>query len=655
MTDFDELLGIVHRMATRLARSRVPGQDMPTWTIAAPDYEAPVSSPRTLPELCGNELYQGRAGIGLALLEAGQHLRDTFLADLGTETIRAAARGALDDHLGVGFYSGISGVAWAAGRAFELTGDLRVRAACTELLDRALGVTTPDRALDVIGGSAGAAVCGVHLFRRIGLPQALELALRAGDTIVKSAEVRLDGWAWSAGGGVNRQPLCGYAHGVAGFVHALLELHQATGDAHWLFAAQRGMAYEGRRINLPSGDLPDFRDQYLSDVLRRADGRERIRTDRLQGSLPTDEPGIMRAWCHGAPGALPVYRLAQRLQVSHPAGDSAIEGLEAATRDSLVSHDRRGMSLCHGVSGNAWCLLESLEVADRQSSRAAAASDIASAYLHSANSYERDGGWWPSGVAGQIHDPSLMVGDSGIMLFLLAVCGAPITNPLFVSSRTSEITVPSDAEYLSAQLREVAGAFAGFLPACRAAGLDPTGVVPVVGLDLSDAIDRVRQGELSPEIVALLDDAMAPDAIRLELDASCSDARAPLIKEYLAAPTPPGEERSGSWQRADPLRMTTTTRSWRGWAAEATLPPEQGQVWVAHLQRAKARTVPVRPVHALILEVLADPRSLDDLLAVLEDHVDTAPEERIRFHFAVATAVRSLVDVGLLVRPESNQ
>lgn len=74
--------------------------------------------------------------------------------------------------------------------------------------------------------------------------------------------------------------LTGYSHGVAGFVNAMLEIHQFVGGKEYLNAAREALTLERRRF--------DNHKQNWLDL-------------RTEDSAPT------AAWCHGAAGiGLPV-------------------------------------------------------------------------------------------------------------------------------------------------------------------------------------------------------------------------------------------------------------------------------------------------------------------------------------------------------------
>lgn len=128
-----------------------------------------------------------------------------------------------------------------------------------------------DLALDVIGGVAG--LIGPLL--QNGSARALDCAVLCGDQLL---QYQAENGEWSLGG-PDRHPLLGFSHGTAGFAAALVKLGQCVGEARFIDAASRALAYERERFDADHGNWPDYRD-YKPDQPSR----------------------FMTSWCHGAPG-----------------------------------------------------------------------------------------------------------------------------------------------------------------------------------------------------------------------------------------------------------------------------------------------------------------------------------------------------------------
>lgn len=153
-------------------------------------------------------LYVGEAGIGAALLRAGQVLRD--------EELIAAAT--------------------AKGQ-----------------LVAALPHTSPD----LFNGSAGRLRFHLMLWDETGDPEHLDAAIAAGTVLLAAADDAGDGgvrWSFPPGfEGLSGAEYLGYAHGAAGIADALLDLFEATGDERYFTAAQ-GAGRWLARCSLPALD-----------------------------------------------------------------------------------------------------------------------------------------------------------------------------------------------------------------------------------------------------------------------------------------------------------------------------------------------------------------------------------------------------------------
>jgi lantibiotic modifying enzyme len=151
---------------------------------------------QTVPPFAGPPLpglYVGEAGIGAALLRAGQVLGDPGLIDA------AEARGRFVAFL-------------------------------------------PHASPDLFNGSAGRVRFHLFLWDATGNVEHLRDATEAGDRLLDVAEVPAAGercWRIPAGyDGASDRVFLGYAHGAAGIADVLLDLHDATGQERFAAAAR---------------------------------------------------------------------------------------------------------------------------------------------------------------------------------------------------------------------------------------------------------------------------------------------------------------------------------------------------------------------------------------------------------------------------------
>jgi lantibiotic modifying enzyme len=151
-------------------------------------------------------LYVGEAGIGAALLRAGQVLGDADLVDAAAERGRTIAR---------------------------------------------LPLASPD----LYNGAAGRLRFHLWLWEATAGLEHLDEAIRVGEFLLRTASPDEDGgrrWIFPAGlDGFSGQAFAGYAHGAAGIGDVLLDLYAATGQQRFLDGA-RGAARWLARLSVPT-------------------------------------------------------------------------------------------------------------------------------------------------------------------------------------------------------------------------------------------------------------------------------------------------------------------------------------------------------------------------------------------------------------------
>ena len=349
----------------------------------------------------GSLLYDGSPGIGLYL---GRLARVS-----GDSIIRATAEAALAQALSAstsleatgeyGFYSGLSGIAWAcreAGRELAHGGLMARGHAAMRCAARL--PPRKDR-LDIINGSAGLIPALLDAAQRDSGEEFLLAAICHGEHLLSLAARGEQGWSWDTLGVPGERPLLGFAHGTSGIAWALAKLSAATGRADFLAAAKAALAYERAHFRPAQGNWPDLRS--------------------FVQSSSTGEPPCMLAWCHGAPG-IGFARLA--LSALLPDEPSVLEEAETAIRTTAAGLDvgTGNFSLCHGDGGNADLLVQAAETLARPELRQIAETAGARALER----FEASGMPWSCGVPGAGETPNLMLGTAGIGYFLLRLYDA---------------------------------------------------------------------------------------------------------------------------------------------------------------------------------------------------------------------------------------
>ncbi|HEY7052855.1 MAG TPA: type 2 lanthipeptide synthetase LanM family protein [Mycobacterium sp.] len=231
----------------------------------------------------GPDLYNGACGIALFLCAHAAVTHTTSSVELALaavaplrKTLRGNNSARTARSLGVGGGLGLGSIVYSLAVISALTGDGDVLAdahAAAELITDE--VIAADRQLDVLGGSAGAVLGLLRLYRQTGCPDALDRATACGRHLLAQPRVGPCGsrmWASAAFG----RPLNGMAHGAAGFAYALASLACVTGCDEFAGAAAECLAFEAQTFDAESRDWAD-----------------------LRGVDATSPPC---KWCYGAPG-----------------------------------------------------------------------------------------------------------------------------------------------------------------------------------------------------------------------------------------------------------------------------------------------------------------------------------------------------------------
>ena len=315
------------------------------WLAGAPRAVGPI-----LPGL-----YVGEAGLGAALLAAGQVLDDAALLAL------AATRGR-----------------WIA--------------------------TLPHTSPDLYHGTAGRLRFHLWLWDETGDPEHLDAALQAGNHLLAIAEDPGHGgvrWTippdYEAASG---SAYLGYAHGTAGIADALLDLFKASADERFLATAQgaaRWLARHARPVLDDDSGLtwPGLTMHPLSPSLH-------LRVDTEQGPF----------WCHGATGIGRFFLHAAELEAFPDAWEIAARAARFAARGARWS----GATQCHGLAGNIEFLLD---MAQATGDRAYLAEARSLARLLDAFAGEQDGLLVFPSEDPDCFSPDYMVGYAGIAVCLV--------------------------------------------------------------------------------------------------------------------------------------------------------------------------------------------------------------------------------------------
>ncbi|WFB11310.1 type 2 lantipeptide synthetase LanM family protein [Streptomyces sp. LX-29] len=294
----------------------------------------------------GLDLYSGVPGVALFLAQLAAVTGDPRyrrpaeqLAQQLADTIEHLSPG--EDRgagLAIGGFSELGGLIYVLTRLSEILREPTLVEAARHAATMCHARFAEDKVLDVISGTAGAALAILALHRAHPHDRTFDAIKAAGTTIAARAVDVPGGTAWRAEF-EDSPALLGFSHGASGIAYALALIAQVTGEGRLAELCGRALRYERHHLSPERRNWPDLR--------------------TISG------PGaFMNAWCHGAGGVGLARAAMLRLPVLSPWHDLIREDLVIATgrvRDDLVVDGRyTGIgndSICHGDLGLAETLL----------------------------------------------------------------------------------------------------------------------------------------------------------------------------------------------------------------------------------------------------------------------------------------------------------
>jgi len=280
----------------------------------------------------GPELYNGVSGIAVflaahAAVTGYKSSGELALAGMShlRKNLRSRNAARMARSLGIGGATGLGSIVYALTvmskslHDDDLLADAHVAA---ELFTDDL--IAADKQLDVMGGSAGAILGLLRLYRDTQSSDVLKRAIKCGEYLLRQPRVGPEGHRGWSGQGSGPHGLNGMSHGAAGFAYALASLSAATGRDEFAKAASECIAFENLSYDAERSNWPDL----------RGDG----------------EPGWPCQWCHGAPG----IGLARIAMTKRGGLDSKL--LATDIRNALVGVERGWPgpldTLCCGALGS---------------------------------------------------------------------------------------------------------------------------------------------------------------------------------------------------------------------------------------------------------------------------------------------------------------
>lgn len=399
---------VAHTIAAKLARTAIWAGDRCNWVGSA--IELVHGNYQVVQRAHSADLYSGTAGIVLFLTLLLEQHSDAVLADTleGAVNHVLADQSTADGLVNYAYYGGALGPASALIEAGSRLGRADWEEAGWERLANICAKPIQEFEVDIIRGVAGAIPVLLRYRARRPAPYLDEAVVRCGDFLVQAALKQPTAWSWVTL--PDQMPLTGYSHGAAGIALALLKLYYATGNPTYYTGAMMGFNFERLLFNPDLQNWPDLRSQRPS-----------------AGTVAQSAaPVYADAWCHGAPGIA-----LSRLQAWQLTGDETFRqeaelALSTTHRSiyNLLANPTAAanFSLCHGLAGNADCMLEGSRLLNNPLFQ-----QVAEAVgNHGLEKYHRTRLHWPSGVndptgltAGMGETPGLLLGLAGVGYFYL--------------------------------------------------------------------------------------------------------------------------------------------------------------------------------------------------------------------------------------------
>jgi hypothetical protein len=288
-----------------------------------------------------DDLYGGKSGIALFLAAYHNHFQDKKSKKLlfkilnGLhEQIHSSSSARWASRLGVGGAGGLGSLIYTLTTIAQLIDDkeiLKDAIAASRLMTDDL--IHSDQSLDVIGGSAGAILSLLALYRQTQSSEVLNKAVLCGEHLLNTPRIGEEGRRSWIGLGLGSTPLNGMSHGSAGFAYALTSLHQITQRSDFADAAKECLAYEASNYDEDALNWPDLREDEDGKPLRI----------------------MVCQWCHGATG----IGLARIGSVKTGVGLNLLEDdIKNAAKCAELKWPNAIDTLCCGTLGNIELLNE---------------------------------------------------------------------------------------------------------------------------------------------------------------------------------------------------------------------------------------------------------------------------------------------------------
>jgi type 2 lantibiotic biosynthesis protein LanM len=238
----------------------------------------------------------------------------------------------------LGGFSGLGGIIYTLAHLAVLWADASLIEEAEALAADVPTLIEADKALDVVGGSAGA-IAALEVLNKVSPSERLlNAAVLCGERLLLQQQPQRTGAGWKTEVD-SCQPLTGFSHGAAGIAWALLKLAAWSGNARFRIAAESAIAYERSTFVAEEANWPDYRVWPGKDL---------------------SSPRCEAAWCHGAPG----IGLARIDSLQYMDDRETRDEIRSAVRKTIDSKFGMNHCLCHGDLGNLDILFQGSQRVD---------------------------------------------------------------------------------------------------------------------------------------------------------------------------------------------------------------------------------------------------------------------------------------------------
>lgn len=346
----------------------------------------------------GPDLYNGTSGIAVFLAAYGKLSDRTEATTLALASIaglrqklRAASSSRMARSLGLGGFQGMGSIVYALTTLAKLINSDALLAdaqVAAQLISDDLIVA--DKVLDLVGGSAGAILGLLCLYRLTKENEVLQRATKCGEHLLNQPRSGSEGnRSWNQFS--SRQgPLNGISHGAAGFAYALSSLSAETGREDFAVAAYECIVYENSSYDADRGNWPDLRDDPIEcwpcqwchgavgiGLARVAQARQGAQhTKQLMIDVERALKGTQKVWpnnrdtiCCGTLGSIELLSEASRILGRKDLDDLASYQMMSILKDSAANGDYQwggvdrdfNLGLFRGLSGVGYTLLRRVD------------------------------------------------------------------------------------------------------------------------------------------------------------------------------------------------------------------------------------------------------------------------------------------------------